>query len=135
MIRFRIGFAVFVVALGAGLVFFAVRTSEEPAPAEAPAISPEPPQVILSSTFRRGTHSITGAFSVPTACHAIEASVTVDTEADPDIIRISISAPPDGGPCLMLPAEKTFLLSASAEENAVIEASVNGVPAEILHES
>jgi len=135
MIRFRIGFAVFVVVLAAGLAFFAVRTSEEPAPIETPILSPEPPQVTLSSTFRRGTHSIKGIFSVPTICHVVEASVSVDTEAVPDVIHVDISAPPDGGPCLMLPAEKTFSLSASAEEGALIEASVNGVPAEILHES
>ena len=132
MIRFRIGFAVFVVVLATGLVFFAVRTSEEHAPVETQTLPPGPPQVTLSSTFRRGTHSLRGTFSVPTACHTIEASVTVETGATPDIIRIDISAPPDNGPCLMLPAEKTFSLSASAEENAIIEASVNGVPAEIL---
>ena len=136
MIRFRIGFAAFVIVVAIGLAFSAIRTSEEPVtPIETLAPEPAPPQVTLSSVFRRGTHSIKGAITVPTPCHNAEASVAVDTEATPDIIRIEVLAPPDLGPCLMMPGEKTFSLSASAEESAVIEARVNGVPADILHES
>lgn len=130
----RIALITFVVvaALGLAFVFFVPRGSEALPPAPATTTTPT---LYVSDSYSKGTHTIKGAFSVPTPCTSVSAEATVIAgiaSTSPDTIAIAVSAPPDTGICVQMVATSTFSVSATAGKGAVITASVNGVVAHVV---
>ncbi|HQU07837.1 MAG: hypothetical protein B7X04_01135 [Parcubacteria group bacterium 21-54-25] len=100
-----------------------VRTPISAATSTPPVVT----LVSLTDTYRRGTHTISGAVTVPTPCYAPVAQTTLVPSTTPPEIRLDLSVPIDTGICLQLPATTTFSVAQSAARDAVIAAYVNGV--------
>ncbi|HEX8946971.1 MAG TPA: hypothetical protein VF829_02030 [Candidatus Paceibacterota bacterium] len=81
----------------------------------------------LTDSYRRGTHTVSGALVLPNACYTFDASASLAPSTTPQVIRVDISVPPDSGRCLALPATSTFSVTQAADQNAVITTYINGV--------
>lgn len=129
--KFRIGFAAFVIVVFLGTVLFALRTSEAPHTTEPLTASSTPPAVSLKDSYKKGAHTLTGSLTVPTPCHSVTASASFLPSEVPPTIRVDVDAPADDGLCLTLPTDKTFSLSVSAPQDVPTVVYVNGIPATI----
>ncbi len=118
---------VLIIAFG----IFVLRITESEVPDEAPAAPSAAPitDIHFLDSYRKGTHSINGSATVPTACTTLNASSTVyaATASSSDVLRVDLSAPADTGICLELPTKQTFSVSDDASADAVIEIYANGV--------
>jgi len=88
------------------------------------------PSVMIHDTIANGIHTISGSVLLPNPCTTLSASAEVATDT-PQVITVLLSAPHDSGVCLEVPTSEIFSVTAAASTTASIEATVNGVPAEI----
>jgi hypothetical protein len=87
------------------------------------------PMVYVHDVYKKGTHTISAEIQLPDACAIIsgEADVTPGSASGtPDLVNLTLSAPPDSGICLEEPATTTLSFTAAADADALITASING---------
>jgi hypothetical protein len=86
-----------------------------------------PYHATYTSTFSKGTYTVTGSIELPNQCHRVQAEGIFEN----GVVRVSVSVPPDEGICLEISKEGTFKVSVDGEEGALVEVYVNGtkVPA------
>jgi hypothetical protein len=88
------------------------------------------PVVSLHDVYKKGTHTISGAVTVPNACIPVEATASlVGSASSTQNILVALTFPNDSGTCLQLPTSVTFETTLAAPAKLPIEASVNGVTA------
>ena len=86
--------------------------------------------VIVSDSFKKGTHTITGSIEVRNACVGVAAEASVQGDpTQPAGILIAVTRTPTEGICLELPTKVTFQKKVSAPKGTPISATVDGKPA------
>ena len=78
-----------------------------------------------------GSHTIEGTITLPTPCHTITNEVLV-AESFPEQISINFTTHPDSGICTQVLADKFFRVSFQASKDAIIRATLDGKPIELV---
>ena len=122
-----------VLGIGAGLVVVVVgllisyQTLYAPTVArkslQETSTSAVPFQATYTSTYSKGTYTISGTVTLPNQCHRVEASGALES----GVVRVLVTIPADGGICLEIQKEAPFSVSVEGEEGATTEVLVNGV--------
>jgi hypothetical protein len=130
--HWQIGIGIFVVVVIVAFMFSITHTQDGAVPKQAAADAPfTASSVVLKDTYtsKTTTHALTGSVVLPTPCYTLTAKSSVDTAADPQVIRLDLTVPTDAGMCLQLATPKTFSASVSAPKSALVSVFVNGVQA------
>lgn len=83
--------------------------------------------VTANHYFSNGTHTIEGNITLPTPCHELTHDVVV-AESAPEQVTINFRAESTAEICTQVLADRFFTLSFQASQDAVIKATLNGVP-------
>lgn len=95
-------------------------TTQEPEP-----ITSETVVVPLRHQYLSGTHVYIGTVSVPTPCHALEASAIVK-ESFPEQVDIVVVSSPGEGVCAQVVTEKKFKVAYNASGDALMSIFLDG---------
>ncbi len=90
-----------------------------------------PDKIVADHYFANGTHSLEGVVSLPTPCHSLSAQATV-AESMPEQVTIAFTSVASDGICTQVIDEKFFSVSFQASAQAVIKATFNGNPVNLV---
>jgi hypothetical protein len=105
----------------------ATTTGWENAPASAPPAISEKLVVTAKHAYRNGVHIIAGEMPLPTPCHLLESQAVVSTDAKQVLVQFTSSTKPDQM-CAQVITPARFKVTAKANKDAVITATLNGQP-------
>lgn len=122
-----------VILLVLAYVFFS-RTVEAPAP--APVQSEEVVEgaqdvvrdtsLVISHTYAKGTHTVTGTVVLPTPCYDLTTAVTVSSST-PEVATIVLATADPGGICIQVTDDRDFSVTFDASADAQIQVQRDGV--------
>ncbi len=81
--------------------------------------------------FRDGVHTLEGTIKLPTPCHEVSHEVII-AKSLPEQVSINFSTKKTAEICTQVIADKFFSVSFEASEEARINASMNGVPFDLI---
>jgi hypothetical protein len=120
--RYWVIAAALILTLAATFGVYALKVGERGAPAPA-APAPVPVLASAKAVYSGGVVKVSGVVTAPDAC--MEASATTTPAADG--IRVDVSVPPDGAPCLMRATGINWDASAEGTASSSVSVYLNGV--------
>lgn len=126
--RLWISAGIIAVVIIIGFVLSVPHTKEVPPPASRASTTPEPAQVVVKDSYKKGVHTISGSVMAPNACASVTADATLEGDSSaPRGIALSLGMPADTGICLEVPTKIPFGTTIAAPSGLPITTTINGV--------
>lgn len=122
-----------VLAVLAGLFifngFFAERPAQTGTEKETQGVEEEHPSITITAKhqFKDGTHIVAGEIAMPTPCHILDHTVTMD-DSLPEHVLIAFTLSTLDDTCDKVVTPGRFKVEFAAAEDATIDATLNGEP-------
>lgn len=121
-----------IVIFGLSFVYWFGK-EEAPLPEETGEVEDAPERIITAMhQYGEGAHIIAGEIDLPTPCHALNVTASVNTDADPDSVTVAFTVSADEEEfCAQVITPHRFKVEFDADQNALIQATYNGAPARL----